>query len=51
MRYTGPMQELTRDHGAQPLDEMMTRWGLANHDLVDASVEQLNHKPDAGAGK
>jgi hypothetical protein len=44
MRYIRPMQELTRDHGAQPLDEMMTRWGLMNHDLVDASVEQLNHK-------
>ena len=44
MRYTPHMQEETRDHGTQPLDEMMTRWGLTNHDLVDASVEQLNHK-------
>lgn len=38
------MQDATRDHGPQPLDELMTRWGLTNHQLVDASVEQLNHK-------
>jgi hypothetical protein len=38
------MHDETRDHGPQPLDEMMTRWGISNHDLVDASVEQLNHK-------
>ncbi len=44
MRYIGRMEELTRDHGTQPLDELMTRWGLANHELVEASVEQLNHK-------
>jgi hypothetical protein len=33
-----------REHGAQPLDGMMTAWGLGNHDLVDASTEQLTHK-------
>jgi len=33
-----------RDHGIQPLDGMMTAWGLGNHDLVDASPEQLTHK-------
>lgn len=44
MGYTPPMNDATRDHGPQPLDEMMTRWGLTNHELVDASVEQLNHK-------
>jgi hypothetical protein len=44
MRYIPGMQELTRDHGPQPLDEMIPRWGLTNHDLVDASEEQLNHK-------
>lgn len=33
-----------RDHGVQPLDELMERWGLSNHDLVTASPEQLNHK-------
>ena len=44
MRYTPPMQEETRDHGPQPLDELMTRWEITNHQLVDASVEQVNHK-------
>ncbi len=44
MRYTAPMQDLTRDHGPQPFDEQMTRWGLSNHELVDVSEEQLNHK-------
>jgi len=44
MRYTAPMQEMTRDHGPQPIDEMMTRWGMSNHELEDASEEQLNHK-------
>ncbi len=38
------MQEATRDHGPQPFDELMTRWGLSNHELVEASVEQINHK-------
>ena len=33
-----------RDHGLQPLDAMMEQWGLSNHDLVEASPEQLNHK-------
>ena len=44
MRYTAPMQDATRDHGAQPLDDLMNRWGITNHQLVDTSVEQLNHK-------
>lgn len=38
------MQGLTRDHGDQPIDALMTRWGLSNHDLVGTSYEQLNHK-------
>ena len=38
------MHDATRDHGPQPLDNLMTRWGLTNHQLVDASAEQLNHK-------
>ena len=38
------MQDTTRDHGPQPLDALMTRWGLTNHQLVDTSAEQLNHK-------
>ena len=38
------MQEMTRDHGPQPLDNLLTRWGITNHQLVEESVEQLNHK-------
>ena len=44
VRYTALMQDETRDHGAQPIDGLMTRWGITNHQLVDTSVEQLNHK-------
>jgi len=33
-----------REHGVQPVDALMTEWGLGNHDLVDASTEQLTHK-------
>jgi hypothetical protein len=33
-----------REHGTQPLDGLMTAWGLGNHDLVDVSTEQLTHK-------
>jgi aspartate carbamoyltransferase catalytic subunit len=33
-----------RDHGIQPLDRLMVEWGFSNHDLVEASPEQLNHK-------
>ena len=33
-----------RNHGPQPMDELMTRWGVTNHQLVETSVEQLNHK-------
>ena len=44
MRYAWGMDVATREHGPQPLDEMMTRRNLSNHDLVRASAEQLNHK-------
>ena len=44
MRYGWGMDDATRDHGPQPLDRLMALWGLANHDLVEASTEQLNHK-------
>ncbi len=44
MRYIGRMDELTRDHGPQPLDGLMDRWNLTNHELVEVSEEQLNHK-------
>ncbi len=30
--------------GAQPLDEIMTKLGLSNADVVKASTEQLTHK-------
>ena len=33
-----------RNHGEQPLDELMKRWHLTNHDLVEISPEQLTHK-------
>lgn len=32
------------DVGIQPLDEIMTKLGLSNHDLVEVSTEQLSHK-------
>jgi hypothetical protein len=44
LRYTGRMHDETRNHGPQPLDGLMNRWGITNHQLVDTSVEQLNHK-------
>ncbi len=36
--------EILRDHGPQPLDTLMEKWDLTNHQLVEASPEQLNHK-------
>jgi len=33
-----------REHGPQPLDTLMETWGVTNHELVDTSTEQLNHK-------
>ena len=32
------------NYGAQPLDEIMTRLGISNSDIVNASTEQLTHK-------
>ena len=32
------------DLGIQPLDALMTRLGMENHVLVDASTEHLTHK-------
>jgi hypothetical protein len=40
----GAMEEPTRDHGPQPLDALMERWKITNHEMVEASPEQLNHK-------
>ncbi len=33
-----------RDLGVQPLDAILSGWMLDNHDVVDASPEQLTHK-------
>ena len=33
-----------RDFGSQPLASLLEGWGLSNHDLVEASPEQLTHK-------
>lgn len=38
------MDDLTRDHGPQPIDALMRRWHLENHDLVAISTDQLTHK-------
>ena len=34
----------SRDFGIQPLDRFLEEAGIANHELVDASTEQLTHK-------
>ena len=34
----------SRDHGPQPLDVVLHRWGLSNAQLVAAASEQLTHK-------
>lgn len=44
MRYIRKMDEVIRDHGPQPLDSLMARWNATNHELVEISEEQLNHK-------
>lgn len=33
-----------REFGPQPLDAMMTAWEMTNHEMVEVSTEQLNHK-------
>ncbi|MDA9830811.1 hypothetical protein N9C66_05675 [Akkermansiaceae bacterium] len=33
-----------RDFGPQPLAKLLEGWGLSNHNLVEASPEQLTHK-------
>ena len=33
-----------RNLGPQPLDAMMDAWQISNHQMVDVSTEQLNHK-------
>ena len=34
----------SRDHGPQPLDTVLRRWGLSNAQWVAAASEQLTHK-------
>jgi hypothetical protein len=38
------MSDIEREFGPQPLIALMESWRLENHDLVDASPEQLTHK-------
>lgn len=38
------MHDSTRDHDTQPIDALMARWQLGNHDLVACSIDQLTHK-------
>ena len=38
------MEEIERNLGTQPLDGLMEQFGLENHDLVEASTEQITHK-------
>jgi len=33
-----------RDLGTQPLDAILSGWQLGNHDVVEASPQQLTHK-------
>jgi len=41
---TDPIKSENRDHGTQPLDAILHRWGLTNAQLVAAASEQLTHK-------
>ncbi|MBP85067.1 MAG: hypothetical protein CMO61_14595 [Verrucomicrobiales bacterium] len=36
--------EIQRDLGSQPINELLKKWGIDNHELVEASKEQLTHK-------
>jgi hypothetical protein len=38
------MMKDLHDLGVQPLEALMTKLKLSNHDLVAASTEQLSHK-------
>ena len=39
-----PKEEITRQMGVQPIDEVLDRLGVANHQLVEVSTEHLTHK-------
>lgn len=34
----------SHEYGTQPFDLLMESWKLSNHQLVEQSTEQLNHK-------
>ena len=40
-----------RNHGPQPLADLLARHALKSHDLVSASTEQITHKMVARAVK
>lgn len=39
-----PLKPKTKEHGEQPLKDVLKRCGLTAHQLVEASKEQLTHK-------
>ncbi|MFP4472763.1 MAG: hypothetical protein ACLFPX_02690 [Candidatus Omnitrophota bacterium] len=45
------MNEKNNTEDRQPIDGIMETSGLRNHDLVDASAEQITHKMVAKARK
>ncbi len=42
--FTQMADEIQRDLGLQPIDQLMKQWGGENHELVEVSTEQLTHK-------
>ena len=42
--FTQMADEIQRDLGLQPIDQLMKQWGVENHELVEVSTEQLTHK-------
>jgi len=44
LNFASLLRMSERDHGMQPVDGLMDGWGLSNHELVEVSTEQLNHK-------
>lgn len=42
--FTQMSDEIQRDLGSQPINELLEKWGIDNHELVEASKEQLTHK-------
>ena len=51
--FTQMSNGIQRELGSQPLNELLEKWGLDNHELVEASKEQLTHKqvPKARKGR